>query len=99
MFFCLCAEGEHVAEAALVDVEREGAAQFVDIAVQGVAVARVVALPHCHHEVRGINGLADVGGKMFQNAFLHLLQTIMVFVQCLFCIDKAQIIRRINAPR
>ena len=36
---------------------------------------------------------------MFQNAFLHLLQTIMVFVQCLFCIDKAQIIRRINAPR
>ena len=38
------AEGEHVAEAALVDdghggVEREGAAQFVDVAVQGVAVA------------------------------------------------------------
>lgn len=73
------AEGEHVAEAALVDdghggVEREGAAQFVDIAVQGVAVARVVALPHCHHEVGGINGFADVGGKLFQNACLEMRQ-------------------------
>ena len=65
MFFCLCAEGEHVAEDALVydghgGVEREGAAQFVDIAVQGVAVARVVALPHGHHEVGGINGMVDL---------------------------------------
>ena len=38
-------------------------------------------------------------GKMFQNTFFHLLQTIMVFVQCLFRIGKVQIIRSVNAPR
>ena len=37
-------------------------------------------------------------GQVFQNAFFYFLQTIMVFIQCLFRIGKTQIISCINTP-
>lgn len=57
--------GEHVAEATLVDygdgrVVAECTAQFVDITVEGVAVADFVAPPNSNHKLGRINGGADV---------------------------------------
>lgn len=64
-------DAQHVAEAALVDdadvgVVAQGAAQFVDVAVEGVAVADLVPAPHRNHEGRCVDGPADVGGQFFQ---------------------------------
>ncbi len=56
-FFC-----EHVAYASLVDDGERGVvaqvmAQFVYVAVQGVAAVEVVALPDQYHQGRSINRL------------------------------------------
>ena len=36
---------------------------------------------------------------MFQNTFFHFLQSVMVFVQSLFCVFKVQIVSCIRTPR
>ena len=59
---------EHVSEAPLIDYRDSGivaqpSAQFVDVAVKGVAVAGGVALPYGNHQFRGIDRLSDVSGE------------------------------------
>ncbi len=71
--------GQHIAEAALVDDLNAGifakqTAQLMDITVQGVAVAYVVAAPYGDHKRRGIDGLACVGGQFFQYARFEVRQ-------------------------
>ena len=61
-------KGQHIAKATLIDysdgwVVAERAAQFVDVAVERVAVGRIVTLPDSDHESGGIDGVADSLGK------------------------------------
>lgn len=72
-----CLYDEHIAEAALVDdgdrrVVAEHTPQFVDVAVERVAVAGVVALPYCHHQFGGVSGLSHAGGEDAEYARLEV---------------------------
>lgn len=53
-------------------VVAQGPAQFVDIAVERVAVARFVALPYGKHQVRRVDRLAYIGGQFLQYTGLDI---------------------------
>ena len=53
----------------------EVAAQFVDIAVEGVAVAEFVASPDGYHKFVSVNGLADIGGQLFQYTRFYIRES------------------------
>jgi len=58
-------DGQHISESALVDygdggIMAEGASKFVDVAVEGIAVAWFVPLPYGNHQFGGVNCLAEI---------------------------------------
>ncbi len=70
-------DGQHVAEAGLIDdadvrVVAESPAELVDVAVEGVAVADFITSPYGYHQFGSINGLANTGCQFTQQAGLYV---------------------------
>ena len=68
----LVADGQHVSEAALIydcdgGVMAQCAAKLVDVAVERVAIAWLVTLPHGNHQFRCINSFPNVAYQSFKD--------------------------------